>query len=72
MNSGFQMDTDINRRLTLNQTKQAALYALQNYDVDWSLIHFIQVSEHVTFRIQSSEENPIYCEFIHGINLMLK
>ncbi|MBT2763354.1 phosphotransferase [Paenibacillus sp. ISL-20] len=55
MNSGFQMDTDINRRLTLNQTKQAALYALQNYDVDWSLIHFIQVSEHVTFRIQSSE-----------------
>jgi len=54
MNSGFQMDTDINRQLTLKQTKQAALYALQNYDVDWNSIHFIQVSEHVIFRIQSS------------------
>lgn len=54
MNSGFQMDTDINRRLTLKQTKQAALFALQSYDVDWSSIHFIQVSEHVTFRVHSS------------------
>gem|GEM_PF-6984458 len=28
MNSGFQMDTDINRRLTLKQTKQAALCSI--------------------------------------------
>ena len=40
MNSGFQIDTDINRRLTLKQTKQTALIALQQYDVDWNSIHF--------------------------------
>ena len=55
MNSGFQIDTDINRRLTLKQTKQTALIALQQYDVDWNSIHFIQVSEHVTFRIDCNE-----------------
>ncbi|QHW30517.1 phosphotransferase [Paenibacillus rhizovicinus] len=55
MNSGFLMDTDRNRQLTLKQTKQAALNALRQYEVDWTAIHFIQVSEHVTFRVESSE-----------------
>ncbi|KRE28211.1 phosphotransferase enzyme family protein [Paenibacillus sp. Soil522] len=55
MNNGFRIDTDINRSLTLKQTKQAALNALQEYDIDWSSIYFIQVSEHVTFRIESGE-----------------
>ncbi|WP_219836228.1 phosphotransferase enzyme family protein [Paenibacillus sp. R14(2021)] len=54
MNSGFQMDTDANRRQTLARTKQAALIALQEYEVDWHAIHFIQVSEHATFRVESS------------------
>ncbi|MCQ6563770.1 phosphotransferase enzyme family protein [Paenibacillus mendelii] len=56
MNSGFQIDTEINRRQTLKQTKQAALIALQEYDTDWSSIHFIQISEHVTFRIAAEGE----------------
>lgn len=56
MNNGFRIDTDINRSLTLKQTKQAALNALQEYEADWSSIHFIQVSEHVTFRIENGEE----------------
>ncbi|XEC95928.1 phosphotransferase enzyme family protein [Paenibacillus tarimensis] len=51
MNSGFMIDTEINRRQTLKQAKEAALNALQRYEADWSSIHFIQVSEHVTFRI---------------------
>jgi Ser/Thr protein kinase RdoA (MazF antagonist) len=55
MNNGFRIDTDINRSLTLKQTKQAALNALQEYEVDWSSIHFIQLSEHVTFRIECGE-----------------
>ncbi|GLX68007.1 phosphotransferase enzyme family protein [Paenibacillus glycanilyticus] len=67
MNSGFQMDTDINRRLTLKQTKQAALYALQKYDVDWSSIHFIQVSEHATFRIHSITGES-YLLRVHALN----
>ncbi|WP_160031589.1 phosphotransferase enzyme family protein [Paenibacillus sp. An7] len=53
MNKGFQMDTEINRNDTLKQTKQAALYALQKYEINWISIHFIQISEHVTFRIVS-------------------
>lgn len=51
MHSGFLMDTESNRRNTLKQTKQAALIALQHYDIDWSSIHFIQISEHATFRV---------------------
>ncbi|QJD82922.1 phosphotransferase enzyme family protein [Cohnella herbarum] len=51
MNNGFRIDSETNRRHTLKQTKQAALNTLQKYEVDWSSIHFIQISEHVTFRI---------------------
>ncbi|WP_454191290.1 phosphotransferase enzyme family protein [Paenibacillus sp. Marseille-Q7038] len=53
MVNGFQMDTEINRNDTLKQTKQAALRALQKYEINWNSIHFIQISEHVTFRIVS-------------------
>lgn len=55
MAKGFQMDTEINRKDTLKQTKQAALYALQKYEINWSSIHFIQISEHVTFRIAADQ-----------------
>lgn len=55
MNTGFRVDTEINRCQTLKQTKQAALNALQEYEADWCSIHFIQVSEHVTFRIMADE-----------------
>lgn len=47
------MNTEVNRRRTLRQVKQAAFQALQEYEIDWNSIHFIQVSEHVTFRIVS-------------------
>lgn len=56
MNKGFQLDNEINRNDTLKQTKQAALHALQKYEIDWSSIHFIQISEHVTFRIVSDRD----------------
>lgn len=56
MQKGFQMDTEINRNYTLKQTKQAALHALLKYEIDWNSIHFIQISEHVTFRIVSDKE----------------
>ena len=67
MHIGFQQDSNMNRRLTIKKTKQAALYALQNYDIDWNSIHFIQVSEHVTFRIQSSEGDS-YLMRIHTLD----
>lgn len=55
MNNCFRIDSDINRSLTLMRTKQTALNVLNEYDVDWRSIHFIQLSEHVTFRIESSD-----------------
>lgn len=55
MNSGFRLETDAARRLTLQQTKQAALHALQQYAIDWNAIRFIQISEHVTFRIAAGD-----------------
>lgn len=67
MNNGFRIDTDINRSLTLKQTKQAALNALQEYEADWSSIHFIQVSEHVTFRIENGEEEKFLLR-IHQVS----
>ncbi|SDX50565.1 hypothetical protein SAMN05518855_101589 [Paenibacillus sp. CF384] len=36
MHSGFQVDTEISRQLTLKQTKQAALNALLHYDIEWN------------------------------------
>ncbi|MBP3963235.1 phosphotransferase enzyme family protein [Paenibacillus lignilyticus] len=51
MHSGFLMDTESNRHYTLKHTKQAALSAMQHYEIEWSSIHFIQISEHATFRV---------------------
>ncbi|CAM3428196.1 phosphotransferase [Paenibacillus lupini] len=67
MNSGFLMDTDHNRHNTLRQTKRAALFALQEYELVWDSIHFIQVSEHVTFRIDCGEGDK-YLLRIHSGN----
>lgn len=53
MNSGFRIDNEINRRRTLDQTKQVALNVMRKYKIDWCSIHYIQVSEHVTFRIET-------------------
>ncbi|NGZ76553.1 hypothetical protein [Saccharibacillus alkalitolerans] len=55
MDNGFRIDTEDNRRQTLKELKQAALGALAEYEVDWHSIHFIQLSEHGTFRIECDE-----------------
>lgn len=52
MNNGFRIDTEVSRRQTLKEVKQAALRALAEYEADWHSIHFIQLSEHGTFRIE--------------------
>ncbi|MFC4099094.1 phosphotransferase enzyme family protein [Paenibacillus xanthanilyticus] len=56
MNSGFSIETDASRRQTLAAAKQAALQAMRQYELDWNAIRFIQVSEHVTFRIEVGEK----------------
>jgi len=60
MQSGFRLDTEENRCLTLKQTKNAALNALQEYEVIWSSVRFIQISEHATFRIESGEDERFF------------
>ncbi|TYP74503.1 phosphotransferase enzyme family protein [Paenibacillus methanolicus] len=55
MNSGFQIETDASRRQTLAEARQAALHAVRQYELEWNEIRFVQVSEHVTFRIAAGE-----------------
>lgn len=68
MNNGFRINTEENRHRTLRQVKQAAFHALQEYEIDWNSIHFIQVSEHVTFRIVSDVGNSSCSAFTRITN----
>lgn len=46
--------------------KQAALIALQNFDLDWTQIRFNQLSDNCTFVIETNKEGTFYCAFIRG------
>jgi Ser/Thr protein kinase RdoA (MazF antagonist) len=54
MNKGFQIDTEERRLTTLAQAKQAALRVIQQYDLDWERITFNQLSDTITFKIETS------------------
>ena len=49
----FKIDSEMHRRGTLKEARQAALRILAEYEIEWSSIHFIQLSEHITYRIAS-------------------
>ncbi|BBH24269.1 hypothetical protein Back11_56140 [Paenibacillus baekrokdamisoli] len=50
----FQYDTDENRRSLLVRARKVALSALQQYDLEWDRIQFIQLSETITYKIETS------------------
>jgi Ser/Thr protein kinase RdoA (MazF antagonist) len=52
----FQLDTDENRRSLLARARQVALLALQKYDLEWEHIHFNQLSDTITFKIESGAD----------------
>ncbi|GGH31019.1 phosphotransferase enzyme family protein [Paenibacillus segetis] len=50
----FQYDTDDNRRSLLGRARKVALSALQQYDLEWERIQFIQLSDTITYKIETS------------------
>lgn len=57
MNNCTQMGTEEELQGLLVQARQAALSALQAYDLAWTQIHFIQQSDTITFRIETETDS---------------
>ncbi|MFF2092233.1 phosphotransferase enzyme family protein [Paenibacillus sp. NPDC058174] len=49
----FQNDTDENRQSLLGRARKVALLALQQFDVEWTGIRFIQLSDTITYKIET-------------------
>lgn len=54
MKDFFRMDTDEHRLSLLAKARQVALFALQQYDLAWERIQFIQLSDTITYKIETS------------------
>ncbi|NIK77720.1 Ser/Thr protein kinase RdoA (MazF antagonist) [Paenibacillus castaneae] len=63
----FVIDSDENIRKTIMQSKDAALRALQNFDLDWEHIRFNQLSDTCTFIIQTNKDGSFLLR-IHSEN----
>lgn len=50
----FKYDTDDERRALLARARKVALLALQHYDLEWERIEFIQLSDTLTYKIETS------------------
>lgn len=50
----FRFDTDENRRSLLVRARKVALSALQQYDLEWERIQFIQLSDTITYKVETS------------------
>lgn len=54
MKQFFLFDTDEHRRSLLIRARKVALSALQQYDLEWDRIQFIQLSDTITYKIETS------------------
>lgn len=54
MNDFFRFDTDENRHSLLARARKVALSALQQYDLEWESIQFIQLSDTITYKIKTN------------------
>ncbi|WP_282940182.1 phosphotransferase [Paenibacillus sp. RC67] len=61
----FQLDTDESRRSLMSRARQVALLALQKYDVNWEHIHYNQLSDTITFKIEA-EDDECFLMRIHS------
>lgn len=64
----FQYDTDENRRSLLARARKVVLSALQRYDLEWERIKFIQLSDTITYKIETSTAG-CYLLRIHSARL---
>lgn len=68
MNDFFRFDTDEERRSLLIRARKVALSAIQKYDLEWDNIQFIQLSDTITYKIETSTDNN-YLLRIHSDRL---
>ncbi|WP_342556126.1 phosphotransferase [Paenibacillus sp. FSL R7-0652] len=54
MKDFFRFDTDEERRALFIRARKAALSAIQQYDIEWDKIEFIQLSDSITYKIETS------------------
>lgn len=54
MSSFFRFDTDEERRVLLARARKALLLALQEYELEWESIRFIQLSDTITYKLETS------------------
>lgn len=64
----FRFDTDEERRALLVRARKVALSAIQRYDLEWDSIQFIQLSDTITYKIETSTDNN-YLLRIHSDRL---
>lgn len=57
MNDFFRFDTDEERRALLIRARKVALSAIRKYDLEWDNIQFIQLSDTITYKIETSTDN---------------
>lgn len=50
----FQFDTEEKRRNLLIRARKVALTAIQKYELEWERIQFLQLSDAITFKIETS------------------
>lgn len=50
----FHFDTDETRESLLSRARDVALWAIQQYEIKWNCIRFIQLSDTITYKIETS------------------
>jgi Ser/Thr protein kinase RdoA (MazF antagonist) len=68
MTEVFKIDSEKEIKRIITQSKQAALMALQNYDLDWEQIRFNQLSYTCTFIIETSKEGKFLLRIHAGMS----
>ncbi|GAB6991524.1 phosphotransferase enzyme family protein [Paenibacillus pini] len=54
MNEAFDANTEEGRRLLLVEAEQVVMGALEQYSQEIDRIHFIQISDHITYKLESN------------------
>lgn len=62
----FQFDTDEYRRSLLIRARRVALSSLLQYDLEWETTQFIQLSDTVTYKIETSSKESFLLR-IHSV-----
>lgn len=64
----FQFESEEDRQQLLVRARNVALQAIQQYDMEWDLIRFIQLSDTITYKIETSSAGS-YLLRIHSDRL---